>query len=270
MTYSTLASIVKYPYSSTLAGDKQKFGFFESERDTYLRIAEELGILPSASCQGAIEGIRYPLVYLVEAADDICYEIMDIEDAHKLKILSTAETTDLLLSYFPEKRRDDLLSVMRRSRVDDVNEQIVFLRSSVINMLENQCVRVFVDNETSILNGSFQGSLLQHIDPLPRAAYDECVRVSFRHIYHSKDVVDIELAGFRVMTQLVDTFLEAVMHPERAYSQLLLRRVSSQYDIAAPRLYDRVMAVLDYISGMTDVYALDLYRNINGMSLHNM
>ena len=264
MTYSTLASIVKYPYSSTLAGNKQKFGFFEAERETYMKIAEELGI----ECTPG--GMRYPLVYLVEAADDICYEIMDLEDAHKLKILSTADTTDLLLDYFPAERRDELLRVMRQSRVDDVNEQIVYLRSSVINMLENQCVRVFVDNEESILGGKFQGSLLQYIDPLPRAAYDECVRVSFRSIYHSKDVVDIELAGFRVMTQLVHTFLEAVMHPDRAYSQLLLRRVSSQYDVAAPRLYDRILAVLDYISGMTDVYALDLYRNINGMSLHNM
>ncbi len=294
MTYSTLASIVKYPYSSTLAGDKQKFGFFEAEKGTYLRIARELGVpltspkwgttlrdegvathsgtaIAGEACdtppQGAIGGQRYPLVYLVEAADDICYEIMDIEDAHKLKILSTAETIELLLAYFTPDKRDQMLQVMHNSRVDDVNEQVVFLRSSVINLLENQCVRVFVDSEESILNGTFEGSLLQHIDPLPRSAYEECERVSHRSIYHSKDVVDIELAGFRVLTSLVDTFIEAVMHPDRAYSQLLLRRVSSQYQIHAPRLYDRIMSVLDYISGMTDVYALDLYRNINGMGI---
>ncbi|MBO4905528.1 MAG: dNTP triphosphohydrolase [Bacteroidaceae bacterium] len=265
MTYSTLASIVKYPHSSTLAGDKQKFGFFEAERETYEKIAAELGIIRRAE-----KYCRYPLVYLVEAADDICYEIMDIEDAHKLKLLSTKETTDLLLAYFPEDKRDQLLHVMRSSRVDDVNEQIVFLRSSVINLLENQCVKVFVDNEESLLNGTFEGSLLQHIDPLPRSAYDACVAVSHRSIYHSKDVVDIELAGFRVMTSLVDTFIDAVMHPDRAYSQLLLHRVSSQYDTQAPRLYDRILSVLDYISGMTDVYALDLYRNINGMVLPGM
>ena len=261
MTYSTLASIVKYPYSSLLAGDKQKFGFFEAERDTYERIAGEMGLTV---------GIRYPLVYLVEAADDICYEIMDIEDAHKLKILSTAETTDLLLAYFTPEKRERMLQVMRNSRVDDVNEQVVYLRSSVINMLENQCVKVFVDNEDSILAGTFEGSLLQHIDPLPRRAYEECERVSHRSIYHSKDVVDIELAGFKVMTSLVATFTDAVMHPNRAYSQLLLHRVSSQYQIHAPRLYDRLLSVLDYISGMTDVYALDLYRNINGMGLPSM
>jgi dGTPase len=96
------------------------------------------------------------------------------------------------------------------------------------------------------------------------------VRTSFGHIYHSKDVVDIELAGFHVMTSLTDTMVGAVMNPERAYSQLLLNRVSPQYQIHAPRLYDRLMAVLDYISGMTDVYALDFYRKINGMSFPNI
>ena len=82
-----------------------------------------------------------------------------------------------------------------------------------------------------------------------------------------QDVVDIELAGFQVITTLLELMTEAVCHPEKAYSQLLINRVSQQYDIGAERLYDRIMAVLDYISGMTDVYALDLYRKINGMSL---
>ena len=150
--------------------------------------------------------------------------------------------------------------------VHDVNEQIVYLRSCVINCLEGECVQAFVEAEKEILAGTYEGTLIQHISDVPRAAYDACVRKSYGHIYHSKDVVDIELAGFRVMTELVHLMVEAVMHPNRAYSQLLLNRVSRQYQIRAPRLYDRLMAVLDYISGMTDVYALDLYRKINGMS----
>ena len=91
--------------------------------------------------------------------------------------------------------------------------------------------------------------------------------MAFDKIYRSKDVVDIELAGFQVITTLLELMTEAVCHPEKAYSQLLINRVSQQYDIGAECLYDRIMAVLDYISGMTDVYALDLYRKINGMSL---
>lgn len=272
MTYSTLASIVKYPFSSDLAGDHQKFGFFEAERENYLRIAHELGIPPlysDAKCKehaGSIRFARFPLVYLVEAADDICYEIMDIEDAHKLRILSTADTRELLLAFFTPERRDEIVQHLSRLDVRDVNEQVVYLRSCAINCLEGECVRVFVDNEQAILEGSFQGTLIQHMSDTPRRAYDQCVHTSFEHIYHSKDVVDIELAGFRVMTFLIELMVEAVMHPDRAYSQLLLNRVSRQYQIHAPRLYDRLMAVLDYISGMTDVYALDLYRKINGMS----
>ncbi len=270
MTYSTLASIVKYPFSSDLAGDHQKFGFFEAERGDFQMITESLGIKQLESAPGALCYARFPLVYLVEAADDICYEIMDIEDAHKLKILSTDETKDLLMAYFTPSRRQEIEANLSRLDVYDVNEQIVYLRSSVINILEGECVRVFVEHEQEILEGRFEGTLIQHISETPRRAYEKCVRVSYDHIYHSKDVVDIELAGFRVMTFLIHEMVEAVMHPDRAYSQLLLNRVSRQYQIQAPRLYDRLMAVLDYISGMTDVYALDLYRKINGMSFPNI
>ena len=267
MTYSTLASIVKYPFSSDLAGEQQKFGFFEADRADYERIATELGIPRLPSPPGSVRYARFPLVFLVEAADDICYEIMDIEDAHKLRILSTADTRDLLLAYFNSDRRDEILSHLSRGGVEDVNEQIVYLRSCVINEMEKECVRVFVDHEEDILAGRFAGSLIEHISPTPRAAYKACVETSFRHIYHSKEVLDIELAGFRVMTFLTGLITDAVIHPERAYSQLLLSRVSQQYQIHAPSLYDRILAVLDYISGMTDVYALDLYRKLNGMSI---
>ncbi len=266
MTYSTLASIVKYPFSSNLAGVHQKFGFFEAERPDFQRIAAELGIARLSAPPGALRYARFPLVYLVEAADDICYEIMDIEDAHKLRILSTADTRDLLMAYFEPARRDEIASYLNHLDVRDVNEQIVYLRSCVINCLEAECVRVFVDAENEILEGRFQGSLIEHISETPHRAYDACVSTSYGHIYHSRDVVDIELAGFRVITFLTDIMVEAAIHPERAYSELLLNRVSRQYQIRAPRLYDRLLAVLDYISGMTDVYALDLYRKINGMS----
>ncbi len=266
MTYSTLASIVKYPFSSDLAGDRQKFGFFDAERSDYLKIADELGIFRLDSPEGTWRYARFPLAYLVEAADDICYEIMDIEDAHKLKILPTTDTRELLMAYFTPERRDEIQRNLSMLDVYDVNEQIVYLRSSVINTLEGECVRAFVDHEQEILDGRFEGTLIQRIGDTPRKAYEQCVRTSYGHIYHSKDVVDIELAGFRVMTFLVHEMVQAVMYPDRAFSQLLLNRVSRQYQIRAPRLYDRIMAVLDYISGMTDVYALDLYRKINGMS----
>lgn len=263
MTYSTLASIVKYPFSSSLAGTKSKFGFFISEEESYRKIAEELGIKKLQD--SPLKYARHPLVYLVEAADDICYQMMDIEDAHKLKILTTNEVKELLLGYFTEERQNRMLKTM--TLVNDVNEQIAYLRSSVIGLLIEECVKAFMDNEEQILEGTFQGSLIKHISSLPAQAYAHCSKLSVEKIYRSRDVLDIELAGFRIISTLLELMMDAVRSPEKAYSKLLIDRVSSQYDIKAPALFDRIQAVLDYISGMTDVFALDLYRKINGNSL---
>ncbi len=265
MTYSTLASVVKYPFPSSLAGENGKFGFFQAEEPDFQRIAEELGIIKLDDSPGAVRYARYPLVYLVEAADDICYEIMDIEDAHKLKILTTEETKSLLLAYFNEERQKQIKA--RLAELDDPNEQIVYLRSVAINCLESECVRVFVENEQNILSGTFGGSIIDHISEIPHVAYEKCVEMAYAKIYHARAVVDIEIAGYTVITQLLDLMIDAVTHSDKTYSKILINRVSTQYDMLAPTLYERIMAVLDYISGMTDIFAIDLYRKINGMSL---
>lgn len=265
MTYSTLAAIVKYPYASSLARKKAKFGFFESEKDAYLRIATELGIPGKEVEPGLYAYARHPLVYLVEAADDICYEVMDIEDAHKLRLLSDSQTKALLLAFFDAGTQERITREF--TEVTDVNEQIVYLRSCVINALEQACAAVFVDHEEAILAGTFEGSLIDHLPGHLLKAYRACEDVARQHIYACKDVVDIDLAGYRIIYTLLELMMEAMLSPDKAYSKLLISRVSKQYQLDAPRLYDRVMAVLDYISGMTDVYALDLYRKINGNSL---
>ncbi len=264
MTYSTLASIVKYPFTSDLAGKKAKFGFFREDQANFELIAERLGLHKLPTPEGSVRFCRYPLVYLVEAADDICYEIMDIEDAHKLKILTEEETKDVLLGFFEGEQREHVIE--RMNSVHDLNEQIVYLRSVAINCLEGECVNVFVENEEKILAGEFEGSLIDHISDIPRQAYLRCEALSYKKIYRSKNVIDIEMAGFKVITELLDLMTQAVTHSDKAYSRLLINRVSPQYDILAPTLYGRVMACIDYISGMTDVYALDLYRRINGMA----
>lgn len=263
LTYPTLASIVKYPFSSSLAGKKPKFGFFTTEEEGFRRIAEELGIKKLSDAP--LRYARHPLVYLVEAADDICYQMMDIEDAHKLKILTSQETQELLLAYFTDERKEHMLKTLEI--VSDVNEQIAYLRSSVIGLLISECTEAFLNNEAKILEGEFEGSLIRHISEQPAAAYKHCADVSMRKIYRSRDVLDIELAGFRIISTLLELMIDAVRSPEKAYSQLLINRVSDQYNIKAPALYEKIQAVLDYISGMTDVYALDLYRKINGNSL---
>ncbi|MCD8310716.1 MAG: dNTP triphosphohydrolase, partial [Prevotellaceae bacterium] len=263
LTYTTLASIVKYPYASTLAGEKSKFGFFTTEEESFRRIAEELGMCKLSDAP--LRYARHPLVYLVEAADDICYQLMDIEDAHKLKILTTGETQEMLLAYFTEERKAHILSIFEK--VSDTNEQIAYLRSCVIGLLIEECVQAFLAGEELMMEGKYEGSLIDHICPLPAAAYAHCAAVSREKIYRARDVLDIELAGFRIITTLLELMIEAVCSPGKTYSKLLINRVSSQYHIEAPTLYERIQAVLDYISGMTDVFALDLYRKINGNSL---
>ncbi|WP_294590236.1 deoxyguanosinetriphosphate triphosphohydrolase [uncultured Bacteroides sp.] len=263
LTYSTLASIVKYPFSSSLAGKKSKFGFFTTEEESFRRVADELGM--KKLNDSPLKYARHPLVYLVEAADDICYQMMDIEDAHKLKILTKQDTQDLLLSYFSDERKDHILRTL--NIVSDTNEQIAYLRSSVIGLLIRECTQAFLNNEEKILNGEFEGSLIKNISEKPADAYSHCAAVSMEKIYRSRDVLDIELAGFRIISTLLELMIDAVRSPEKAYSQLLINRVSNQYNIKAPALYERIQAVLDYISGMTDVFALDLYRKINGNSL---
>ena len=267
MTYSTLASIVKYPYASSAAGRKGKFGFFQTEQEYYQRIADEMGIICKSKADEPLKYARHPLVYLVEAADDICYEIMDLEDAHKLKILSYQETEELLLGFFDEENQKKILQRITDEELRDPNEKVVYMRACVIGKLENECVKSFVEHEEEILNGNFEGSLIKHINDRQRQAYERCAKLSMERIYRSRPVLDVELSGYKIMATLMEQMTEAVMHPGRYYSQQLIDRVSSQYDISAPNLETRLMAVIDYIAGMTDVYALDVYQKINGISL---
>ena len=267
MTYSMLASIVKYPFASCLAGNHGKFGFFASEAESYRKIADELGIFCKSAPGEPLKYARHPLVYMVEAADDICYEIMDIEDSHKLKILSFAETEHLLLSFFDEDIQQKIRQRIIDEELTDENEKVVYMRASVIGKLENECVSAFLAHEEEILAGTFEGSLIDHISECQKKAYKECEKISYSKIYQSKPVLDIELSGYKIMATLMEVFVEAAVNPSRFYSKQLLRRVSSQYDIENENLKERIMAVIDYISGMTDIYALDIYQKINGISL---
>ena len=267
MTYSMLASIVKYPFASCLAGNHGKFGFFASEAESYRKIADELGIFCKSAPGEPLKYARHPLVYMVEAADDICYEIMDIEDSHKLKILSFAETEHLLLSFFDEEIQQKIRQRIIDEELTDENEKVVYMRASVIGKLENECVAAFLTHEEEILAGTFEGSLIDHISERQKKAYKKCEKISYSKIYQSKPVLDIELSGYQIMATLMEVFVEAAVNPSRFYSKQLLRRVSSQYDIENENLEERIMAVIDYISGMTDIYALDIYQKINGISL---
>jgi putative dGTPase len=268
MTYTTLASIVKYPFASALAEKGHgKFGFFCTEADIFRRIADDLGIIRKSADGCPAEYARHPLVYLVEAADDICYEIMDIEDAHKLKIVTYEETKRLFLDFFDEMGQNHIMQRIHDEEITDDNEKVIYMRACVINALERACVDAFMRHEDEIMRGEFSGSLIDSIDDRLVKAYRNCTELSKKRIYKSKPVLDVELSGFKIMDSLMEVMTEAAVNPQRFYSRQLISRVSSQYDISAPDLETRIMAVIDYISGMTDVYALDIYQKINGISL---
>ena len=267
MTYATLASIVKYPFSSEMAGKHGKFGFFKSEAETFRKIADELGLICNTDNGSQIAYSRHPLVYLMEAADDICYEIMDIEDSHKLKILTFDETADLLLGFFDAPTRQSIMQRLKDEGVTDRNEQVVYMRACAVGKLESECVKTFVEHEQDILNGTLKGGLIDNIDEPEREAYRQCSKVSVDKIYQSKPVLDVELSGYKIMETLMQALIDAAVHPGKFHSQQLIKRFSSQYDIHSDNLETRIMAAVDYISGMTDVYALDVYQKINGISL---
>ena len=267
MTNSTLASIVKYPHSSLCAGKKGKFGFFCFEEEYFRRIADELGMIRLSADGEPLRYARHPLVYLVEAADDICYEIMDIEDAHKLRILSFDETMKLLLGFFDEAHRQKIMQRITDEGITDNNEKVVYMRACAIGLLESECARTFVENEQAILDGEFVGSLIDHVSPLVRDAYKHCTNVSFERIYNSKPVLDVELSGYKIMETLMETLTEAAVSPEKFHSEQLRKRFSNQYDINSNDFETRIMAVIDFISGMTDIFALDIYQKIQGISL---
>ncbi len=261
LTYPAIASVVKYPFSSFLS-PKKKFGYLDADKADFEKVVTTLGIPKREDGCGYA---RFPLVYLVEAADDICYQIMDLEDAHKLRLFTTQETLDLLFAFFDDERKQHIQDVM--VNVTDSNEQIAYLRSSVIGSLIDACTKTFVENEEKILSGIFEGSLIDHIDERSKSAYKACSKVAVQKIYRSQEVLDVELAGYKIIYMLMEELINAVFHPDKAYSQQLLQRIPSQYNIKATEPYEKIVAILDYISGMTDVYALDLYQKITGMSL---
>ena len=129
------------------------------------------------------------------------------------------------------------------------------------------CAEAFVENEDRILRGEKVGCLTSLMSPRLRDAYAACSRTAWDSIYNSPEVVDIELGGNRIITYLMNALMEAVIHPERNYSQLLLTGIPKQYDTRSGSLYEKIQSVLDHVSGMTDVYALNLYRKLNGHSL---
>ena len=265
LSYATLAALVKYPHPSSSKG--KKFGYFQSETEVYSRIASCLGIKHLEDDPNAY--VRHPLVYLVEAADDICYQIMDIEDAHKLGILSTDFVKKLYLNFFDHEKNSGEIEKIKNTllEVTDTNEQISFLRALVIGKLISDCSQAFSDRYDQILNGEQIPSLIDCIDHTALEAMKMVKAISIDQVYNHRTVIEIELSGYRIIGILLDNFCKALIEPNSAYNGKVLRLLPEQHRCDEGTNYQKLMSVLDFISGMTDLYALDLFRILQGINL---
>jgi len=275
LTYSTLVSILKYPCGS-LAVDKtkgkhrSKFGFFEDDRETFELIAKETNLIKEQD--QPLVYARHPFVYLVEAADDICYNIIDFEDAHRLGILTTKEVKKQFLKIIKLNKEEDLerLENTLKELKKDANEQIAYLRAKSINTLILQVSKVFIEKKDLIIKGKYKSSLIKDIIEA-RPILKKIEDISIRKLYNHYSVVKIELAGFNIMSGLIEDFVEALLIPKKDRKKrhkkvLCLIPVQYRFEETESE-YTKIMCVLDFMSGMTDLFALQLYKNIKGIEI---
>jgi dGTPase len=271
LTYATLASIVKYPSDSLNGFDKsrlvtKKSGFFDSETGTFTAMAEALGIPRLEKNVFA----RHPYVYMVEAADDICYRIIDFEDAHRLHIISIDTIRDLFLSFFDEEQGYDAREQVEKTfhGINDDNQKVQFLRAKLINLLIFRVRDIFMEKEEQLLDGGLAKPLIDYLPARERELVKKIDAFSVRHIYNHRSVVEIELAGYHVIGGLLDAFFQAILYPRSARSEKMLQLISKQFAITGEpsQFYFDIQSLVDFIAGMTDLYAVDLYRKITGMS----
>ena len=269
LTYTTLATFTKYPKESlpirkdTSYTSEKKYGFFQSEKNRFELIAQDLGLLRK-STDSEVFYHRHPLAFLVEAADDICYRIVDFEDGCKLGLIPYKEAEKLLLAILND-------APDRKSNISffDWREQIGYLRARIIGKLIQETADLFNLHEAAILAGTYDKPLISEVESKP--ILDEIKTLSIDKIYKNRPVLEIEAAGFEVLGGLLQAFIPAVFSTKSKRHQKLVDLIPNQY-LGRERSvcdtdYEKILNVTDFISGMTDQMAITLYRKIKGISL---
>lgn len=275
LTCATLAAFAKYPRESWLGGSRfdgvsaNKQGFTAADRDAFAAVAQAVGLLPRSDHHAI--WCRHPLAFLVEAADDISYRVIDIEDGYRLGHFSYPEVLDLFWPLVSDPAQQQ----PRLERIRDRKDRVEFLRAKVINEVIRQVVDCFLDNEADMLAGRFDRPLL---DELPiHAELAALIHHARQRIYCAPEVVSIQAAGFQVVSDLLERFTQVVddvaHHGDRASprSRMLIRLVPEQFlgpdRVPAQGAYQRLLRLTDFVSGMTDSYAVSLYKKVTGISL---
>ncbi|MFC6098369.1 dGTP triphosphohydrolase [Flavobacterium qiangtangense] len=272
LTYSTLAAIAKYPCESIAKDEnfthRKKFGFFQSEKNTFIDIAENTGMIKDDTTP--LIYLRHPFVWLVEAADDICYNIIDLEDSHRLGIIEHSHCVKLLSDLITCIGGIDKLKIEGKlAKIDDRNDRISYLRAKAINVLTMRAKEIYENNLDKFLTGTFKKAIFNTIKN-ECDALQKIIAFSTENIYNDRNVVEIENAGYNVMYELLSHFIPPILEVEsiRTQSQRkALKLLPRTFNYDGKPEYERILGVLDYISGMTDNYATDLYKRIKGIEI---
>ena len=269
LTYATLGAFTKYPCQAYFPNrnkskkSQKKYGFFQSEAEKFNEVAQALGIPQVGDCCW----LRHPLAFLVEAADDICYSIIDLEDGCRLGLISFEETVDLLAGILGNK-----LNRAKLKSITGLNEQLGVLRAMAIHALTEDCCNVFLDNESGILDGSFDTALTDA--GTFSQALNQISDVSINKIYRARPVMEIEAAGFEALPGLLDEFTHAALQlayknqPRKSATVARLMPPELAHVISETQdTYTLLRLVIDFVSGLTDRHALALFRKIKGISV---
>lgn len=271
LTFATLGAFTKYPKESlpilkaSKKASEKKYGFFQSEKEVFAQVGEELG-LASKKIPGVAAWHRHPLAFLVEAADDICYSIVDLEDGYKLGRLTFETTEELLTSLIGDEfsKFGDFYA-----KILDLKEKVSVLRSLAITALANQCAEVFLSQQTELLNGQFDIPLTDAIPATP--TMHEISKLSVKKIYQARRIVEVEIAGFEVLSDLLDTFLNAVFNHDSKKSKMVRQLIPDRYFDKDRKpfadKYQNIISITEFVSGLTDNSAIGLYKKFKGISL---
>jgi dGTPase len=264
LSYATLGAFLKYPKESlpkkpTNHIVDKKYGFFQSEKTEFLEVVQELGLLQKSVENSSF--YRHPLAYLVEAADDICYTIIDFEDGINLGLIEE----EFALEYMIKLVKDTIDSKKYHS-LKHKKDRVSYLRALAIGVLINEAVDIFLANEEAILNGDFEKSLLEKCKY--EAQINDIIKISVSKIYKSKEVVEKEVAGYRVIADLLGVFTTAINNKfyniNSNFDNLLVNLMPEEYICFSESEYDRIMAVCTFVARMSDSYAIRLQRKISG------
>jgi len=272
LTYPTLASLVKYPRLSHTkdfnkkAKSESKPGILIGDLYNFREVADSLKIKKKSESKW----YRYPLTFLVEAADDICYKIMDLEDGFKHGLVDY-KTVDELLKIIikTEEGKQDINAFENSlSNIIDETEKVGYLRAKAINSLVIQVANKFINKEQEILKGKFDENLCDVIES--KETLEVIEKLTYREIFSYKSVVEIEAAGYKVLPDLLDIFLSAAQTPDENRSNKILNLLPDEYRFDYEECnYQSILSIVKYITGMTDNFAVDMYRKLNGIELPN-